>query len=171
VRNVLTRRARSASTPAPAELDIAPAPLAWIRDRAADGFVLDLRRFVLSRGLAAIATGSGPIDVSPTGALHTRPEELMEWNGWSRAGRAFVETLRPGESLELALAPYPLLVTRFMDWLRRWQAAVHRHILDELADIQRGFTGTGAPRGSDPGVDEATLPASWLHEPHVADAS
>lgn len=171
----MSRRARTGTTaPGPGELDLAPAPLAWIRDRAVEGFVADLRKFVISRGLAAIATGARPIELSPTAALSTESAELLEWNGWSQAGRAFVETMRPREQLELALAPYPTLGVELIDWLRRWRAAVHRHALEELADLQRGFTGSDAPRATDPafaGVGEATLPASWLHEPTVADAS
>ncbi len=170
---VFSRAPRLEPAAEPTTLDYAPAPLAWIRDRSADAFIVDLRKFVLSRGLAAIATGAGPIDVSPVRALSTGAAELEQWHGWSAEGKAFVESLREGEVLELALAPYPLLVSRFIDWLGRWRASVHRRALEELADLQRGFTGTDAPRPGDSVVDvgDATLPASWLHEPTVADAS
>lgn len=134
------------------------------RDALVRPFIEDLRKFVLHRSLAATLAGVAILDGSPSAPLSIDVADLRVWTGWSPAGSAFLGTLRGGERLDEALRPYQAEVVQFCAWLGKWQAAMHRGAVEELADLQRGFRGVhllarAAPAGDD---DVAMIPESWL---------
>jgi hypothetical protein len=100
---------------------------------------------------------------SAESSLSTEVRDLREWLGWSTEGVTFLNTLRDDEALDQALSTYKAEVVEFCAWLGKWQAAVHRGALEELADLQRGFRNPKATVALDPSVDEeAAVPSSWL---------
>jgi hypothetical protein len=140
------------------------AHLAVQRDATVEAFIDDLRKFVVYRSLAATLAGTGAMD-SPASSLSTEVRDLREWRGWSDQGVTFLNTLRDDEALDQALSTYKVEVVEFCAWLGKWQAAVHRGALEELADLQRGFRNPKAAKVTlDPAIDEdSTVPSSWLH--------
>lgn len=137
-----------------------------IRDLSVEAFIQDLRKFVLNRHLSETLAGRGALGESPAASLSTEVADLLAWDGWTEPGAEFLRSIGPTEALDVALAPYKAQVVEFCSWLGKWQAAVHRTALEELAEIQRGETAAPATRrmsGVRPAVDEqAMIPESWL---------
>jgi hypothetical protein len=136
-----------------------------IRDLSVGAFIQDLRKFVINRHLSETLAGRGVLGESPAASLSTEVEDLRAWDGWSEPGEEFLRSIAPTEALDVALAPYKHEVVEFCSWLGKWQAAVHRVALEELAEIQRGERtrlGGRRPTGGEVVDPEATIPESWL---------
>jgi hypothetical protein len=135
------------------------------RDASVDAFIRDLRKFILNRHLEATLAGKWAVGESPSASLSTEVTDLLAWEGWSADGGAFLATIGPAEPLDVALTPYKRQVVDFCAWLGKWQAAVYRGALEELADLERGHRGTPIRRAAVvqlPPQEEALVPESWL---------
>jgi hypothetical protein len=118
-----------------------------LRNSSIVQFIQRLRNYALHRSIPVTTTklkinrvGFGGSQVSVTGSITLKVDELRKWDGWNAKSREYLNTLGNDVAITQVANEYRDVIDSFYTWLNERQQELHSETIKETIALEERLT-------------------------------